>query len=130
MKRETKYELLRIISMLFIIGHHFIAHNGNINVIAGNNFIYSLLYCGGKFGVAIFIMITGYFMIDKKTNYKRLINLELQVLIYSIGIYLLFILTGIYPITKEELLMVIFPNFKKCIGFFQAIFSSICYLHI
>ena len=55
--RESNFELLRIISMLLIVGHHYAIYSGfafteNISV---NKLIVQFFAIGGKVGVNIFI---------------------------------------------------------------------------
>ena len=77
-KRRSNFELLRVIAIVFIILYHFVFYQKDIfSVITTNsviNILYSLFYAGGKIGVALFIMITGYFMIDKEITLKKLIK--------------------------------------------------------
>ena len=68
LKRDSNFELLRIVSMFFIILYHLVYHSGyrGSNIIDLNNFFLNLLNSGGKLGVALFTMITGYYMIKSK----------------------------------------------------------------
>lgn len=92
-KRKANIELLRIISMILIVLHHYVAHGGlvDIDTISNNKFIGEFLYIGGKLGVVIFILISGYFMVDSKFKVRKLIKIYLEVLFYSLGIYLVLI---------------------------------------
>lgn len=79
-KRESNIELLRIAAMLMIIVYHIYAHcvDGQLNngiYTAFNNvgfykklFILDAIAPFGKIGNAVFIMISGYFMILKETK--------------------------------------------------------------
>ena len=68
--RLSNFELIRILAMFLIVLHHCLCHlralmpifpnTENIHFI--NNFIAFLLFSGGKVGVAIFEILTGYFM--------------------------------------------------------------------
>jgi|688.fasta_scaffold20147_5 peptidoglycan/LPS O-acetylase OafA/YrhL len=62
-KRNPSLELLRIVSMILIVAHHYVVHGGvytSTNNLMNELIVQFLLY-GGKLGVMIFIMITGYF---------------------------------------------------------------------
>lgn len=86
-QRESNFELLRIISILMIIAHHYCVHGNWINReygISFNNFLLDFFIIGGKIGVSIFILISGYFGVRSKFKIKKLIKLVLQVLFYSI----------------------------------------------
>ena len=84
--RSSNIELLRIFSMLLIIAHHYACHGGvYYNVFDGmNGLIASFLIIGGKLGVSLFIMITGYFLAERDFKWSRLLKLEGEVLFYSI----------------------------------------------
>ena len=94
-KRQTSIELLRVISTLLIIGYHFVCFRyknfGALGLVNLNNFIMSFLWAGGKFGVVLFGLITGYFMINSHFSLKKILKLELQVLFYTISIMFLFV---------------------------------------
>ena len=67
-KRKSNFELLRIISMLGIVLFHFFYH-GNYDT-SSMNFNSSLivyLQFVGEVGVDIFVIISGYFIVNRKT---------------------------------------------------------------
>lgn len=116
-KRSSNLELLRIISMLMIIAHHFAVHGG-FNIVEKefgiNKIIIQILSSGGKFGVNLFVLITGCFLINSKFNLKKLIALIIQNLFYSVIILLVF---SIFPLE-------ITIGIKKIIkSFFPIIYS-------
>lgn len=91
-KRLSKYELLRIIAMYLIVLHHSIYHGVfyelTLSDRAQNNVNYSvasLLEFGGKVGVFIFVLITGYFMINSKISVKKIIKLWLPIFFWSVS---------------------------------------------
>lgn len=90
--RQSNLELLRIVSMILIIIHHFYVH-GNIILdyddIKIREVIMQWLASAGKIGVNLFIMTTGYFMINSKFKMKKLLKIEGQVLFYSVFIFLI-----------------------------------------
>ena len=90
--RQSNYELMRIVSMLMIIGYHLSVHgvmykysntfNNGIDKLVvwrkgsfTNQCITSFLQPGGEVGVAIFFMLAGYFLIDRKkgVNLQKLV---------------------------------------------------------
>lgn len=97
-ERQSNFELLRIISMILIVAHHYAVHGGfeiTEKALSLNKIWIQILSLGGKFGINIFILITGYFMINSKFNIKKLIKLIFQVMCYTILSYVLLGLTGI-----------------------------------
>lgn len=113
--RMSNFELLRILSMILIIGHHLFVHSNfqieyGINI---NNIFLDFINIGGKLGVILYIMISGYFLVESKFNEKKIIKLELQVLFYSILfliIFKIFYIPEIGKIGLKEIVKNIFPT--------------------
>ena len=93
--RQSNFELLRIFAILLIIGHHFTVHGGfglwGDEVITKNIEWLILIQIGGKIGVDIFILISGYFLVTS-TSIKtaKVFKLWLQLIFYSLVIYFVF----------------------------------------
>ena len=108
-KRNSSIELLRIIAMLMIVGHHLAMHS-QFDFSAApalNRFWVLFLREGGQAGVDIFFLISGYFLVFQKGwRVKSLLKLWLEmsaaVLIYSfIGLS-----TGQIELSLPGLLMI------------------------
>lgn len=92
--RRTGIELLRILAMFAIVLGHFIAHsNGFTTAISIKNPLViaeRMVESFGLFKVNVFILITGFFMIEKQMDFsqikKRLFPLWRQVFGYSVVI--------------------------------------------
>lgn len=83
--RESNIELLRIVCMLMIIAHHSIVHGGILTIDnCFNKYVALLLVPGGKMMFVTFIVISAWFLVDKKFNLERFIKTWLQVLFYSV----------------------------------------------
>ena len=113
-KRDSRFETLRIVSMVLIILHHFACHGGYdlLSAPTMNQSVINTTIVGGKLGVNVFLLITGYFMIDKQFKFSRFIKLWLELLFYSIVIYVLFVLFGkkVAPIDR---ISAFFPIISK-----------------
>lgn len=112
-KRDSNLEMLRIISMILIVAHHYAVHGFN-NVqlyYSFNKYVVDILSLGGKVGVICFILISGYFMINGKFTIKKLWKLEGQVLFYSLGMYVLFstVLEPVYKIDDKAIKTSFYP---------------------
>ena len=85
--RNSNLEILRIVSMILILFHHFYYNNINLDYsnLTINQFIVQFLSSAGKIGVNCFVLITGYFTIESKFKIKKLLKLYGQILFYSIG---------------------------------------------
>lgn len=89
--RSSNFELLRIISILMVITSHFNIHgNYPISLSYNFNWIIKSIFSLGCVANHIFILLTGYFMVISKPNYKKIINLILDMLFYSISIFFIF----------------------------------------
>ena len=95
-ERKSNFELLRIISMVLIICHHYVEHGafGNLTLfpLNFNKFFLQVLHYGGKLGVNLFVLISGYFLISSSFKMKKGLKLWLQVSFYSIVIMLIFLI--------------------------------------
>lgn len=109
-KRESNIELLRIVLMIMIITHHLIVHGLELSHMASSNIeltsMRSLLILINSFviiGVNCFIFIGGYYGI--KLNIKKIINLILEMVFYSLMINLIFaLITGVKLDLKQSII--------------------------
>ena len=114
-KRNSSVELLRIIAMLFIVISHYSVHGG-IDIKALDfsfNKILLQISTLGNLGVIIFMMISGYFMCQNKFKFKKVIKLILQILFYSLGIYIILNILGLIPFSISSLVKATFPVLFK-----------------
>ena len=72
--------------------------------------------------IDLFVMITGYFLTTGKVKYKRLISLWLQVCFYSVGIYLIFCITGELSFDFKTLIKRFLPILSTEYWFFTTYF--------
>ena len=87
-KRNSNFELLRIIAMVMIVSLHTLGHGGGLNNTTVNsiNFIFNhILESLSIVAVNIFILISGYFGIKSYSSVKSKISLLYkQMIFYSI----------------------------------------------
>lgn len=90
--RNSAFELLRIISMILIIMHHYSIHAGFdfMSPLTPRLCFAQFLDMGGKIGVNLFVLISGYFLCKSEFKWERILRLELQVIFYSVLIPLMF----------------------------------------
>lgn len=111
--RHSNIELLRIISILFIILFHYCS---NFNYayapkeLAVNRFVLQILSSPGNAFLSTFIIITGYYSVKRgPSSGKRLTSLYFLTLFYSlIGLLAAFFLTP-EQITPKNVIKTIFP---------------------
>lgn len=111
--RKSNFELLRIIAMLMIMGSHFACHSGFLfpnSSITVNRLWIQFLTIGGKLGVDIFVLISGYFLINvQKIHFEKVIRILFQIVFYSVVIYWFCVVFGIEKLNVLEALKVFFP---------------------
>lgn len=113
--RNSSIELLRIIAMLMIVFHHLAVHGGfsyGINEITIPRYWVNLISIGGKIGVDIFVLISGYFLIEER-SISDVIRKGLmfwgEVWFYSVAIYLLWLILGKEQFSYKEFGIAIMP---------------------
>lgn len=116
-KRRSNIELLRIISMLFILAHHFSVHGGFDVLkesVSLNRIWVQFLQMGGKIGVDIFVIISGYFLISSKgLKVSKILKLLIQLFFYSIIIYFMFVFCGMETLSAKGIVDNCLPLFTK-----------------
>jgi len=114
-KRKSNIELLRIISMMMIIILHFVGpftqiEKENIN----NYYIIHLFESISIIGVNIFVIISSYFLFDKKSiKIRKIIDLLSIVLFYGVLFFVVATYFKIKPYSSKELFLSILP-FWEC----------------
>ena len=102
--RESNFELLRIICMLLIMGLHY--YNLGFIIPEGEPATFRHLFVrfigfGGRVGVDMFVLISGYFMVTQKFKLRKAIQLVLQTgIIMEISAFVAFLMgnTGIISV--------------------------------
>lgn len=111
-KRDSKFEILRIISMIFIISSHFSLYgnwtNETKHIISTRQF-----QPLGQVGVYLFVMISGYFLsgrpIDFKKAWIRIIPLWRKTILYSVCACIIAIIFRLDSINIKSILKSILP---------------------
>lgn len=122
--RNSNLELLRIISIVMIVISHYSIHNGVSTYLLdfGFNKIFLEAITLGDIGSIIFVLISGYYLVhDKKFKLSKLVKLLLQILFYSISIFLVLSLIDKNYFSFKSLIKALLP-----ISFNQYWFAS-CY---
>lgn len=117
MLRQSNFELLRIIAIAMIIGlHYFYSEFGgamaHLHFPQYNFFIANILESMFIVAVNCFILIMGYFQIEKDTfKIKKVFNLLLTTLFYALLLYLVAVLFKLAPFSIPELERALLPFF-------------------
>lgn len=108
-KRISSLELLRIISMIWIVAYHWQIHADNDQIIFSRlnmNQVFSFVMGSwGTLGVDIFFIISAYFLINSKSvKWVKVYNLIIKVSIYGMGVLVLAFILKIIPFSFVDLL--------------------------
>ena len=112
--RDSNLELFRIITMLFIVAHHYVVNSGLNSVIWENypsakSLFLLLLGSGGKIGINCFVLITGYFMCTSKISLRKFLKLFLPFYFYKLLFFGIFTVTGCADITPKFVIKSLLP---------------------
>ena len=111
--RDSSMELLRIISMIMIVFYHFAVHGGFSfgTTLSISHLWYNFILMGGKIGVNIFVLISGYFLINTSKTFDiiKIIKFIGQVFFYSVGIFVICSVTGVIDWSMKSLIKAMFP---------------------
>lgn len=92
--RQANMELLRMVSMMLVVVLHFLDKGSNLPLLTENTMpVYGyaawMLESFAIVAVNVYMLLSGYFLIESSFKPKRLLGLLLQVWFYSIGIGLI-----------------------------------------
>lgn len=109
--RNSNIELLRIVCMCFIIAGHVIMKYSSDDLGTNEYYISNVLRSFFIVAVNCFVIISGYFGI--KLNIRKLIKMNIQVVFYSIVIFLITIICGIHEVSIKKDILLLFPVITK-----------------
>lgn len=119
-QRQANYELLRIVSMMMVITLHFLGKGELLQTLSGK-----LDACGygawiieafSVVAVNVYVLLSGYFLVETQFNPKKLLVLWMQILFYSLGVPLVLFLSGALPgeeLYLDRILTWIFPVLRE-----------------
>lgn len=113
-ERSSNLELYRIIVMLLIVAHHYVANSGLLDVmrqepLSANSVFYYLFGMWGKTGINCFVLITGYFMCTSNITWRKVFKLLQWIMTYKIVIGLIFWISGYETLTLKNVLIQLRP---------------------
>lgn len=111
-EREYGIDLLRIVSMLMIVVLHTLGRGGildNTTYGTGNYYAAWFLDIAAFCAVNCYALISGYVMVNENFKVSRIIKLWMQVLFYSIGITVAFLIVDKNAISAKVIVKSFFP---------------------
>lgn len=114
--RQANIELLRIVAMLMVVILHYLVKGGAASSLADNfsaiNVLFWLVKALCIVAVNVYVLISGYFLLETKWSISRLVRLWLQVIFYSLGVPVVCLCLGIGEVEQWGLydwVNVLFP---------------------
>ena len=99
-KRMANYELLRMIAMLMVITLHYLNHTGSLLIpgeaAESRRILGSLIESFCIVAVDVYVLISGYFLVEAGFKVKRILVLLCQIWFYALLIPLIMLGTGIF----------------------------------
>ena len=116
-KRMANMELLRIVAMMMVVLLHYLSKGGFLSPLTGemttNSYVAWFLESFAIVAVNVYMLLSGYFLVESGFKVGRLIELICQVLFYTILVPVVLIVCGvlsIQEITVYQLLQYLFPT--------------------
>lgn len=124
-ERSSNIELLRIFSMMLIIAFHYVYKGGFVfETVTVNKIIVDIFTMFGEIGVDVFVLITGYFMINGSFRWKKVIYLIGEVQFYNILSIIILHNGKVIEALRSMSFQAFFPNIYELYWF------VVCYLLI
>jgi len=115
-ERQSNMELLRIVAMLMVVSLHYLGKGGLLKSapfdMKATDYVVWILEAFCIVAVNVYVLISGYFMIESTFRWKKVIALWLQIAFYSVLVPVFLVATGILKISDipiHRLLMYLFP---------------------
>lgn len=111
-QRQSNFELLRIVAMLMIISTHCIASTKAFIAISSQEeqYLLNALQTLSLYGVNLFVLITGYFMVGRtKVSVRKVVVLLLDVAVYGLVMYGISIAIGVNTFSLSDTLKAALP---------------------
>lgn len=120
-QRESGIELLRIIAMLLIVSHHMVVHNAfqvaGEPVSAKRLMLQQFLCVPGKIGIALFFMISAWFMADRvpttKSVFRKAWIMERELLFWSVFIFIVQLVMNPAIPSVDTVLSTLLPTTRR-----------------
>lgn len=115
-KRVVSIELLRMLAMMMVVMLHYLGKGGILQELTGpltlNGYVAWVLEALSIVAVNVYMLISGYFLVNSRFKVTRLVELVCQVLFYTILVEVFLLATGLIGtevLAINRILELIFP---------------------
>lgn len=118
--RQSNFELLRIVCMVYIIGIHIMTQTdaGLLRYDAGINYVFLVFFSyGGRLACNCYVMIGAWFLTESKFKAEKILNLWLEIFFYTTIITLLCLFCNVGNANIVTLVQAFFPVFGRPVWF-------------
>ncbi len=128
-ERQSNFELMRIVSMIFIIIWHIIIHSGIRESTTGiMNLMIQFIYILISVHVNSFVLLTGYFQYNKTTiSFKKILSIFNMRWFYKALIVIIFVIFGLSQIDSISFIREILPLYSTDYWFINC-YLILCFL--
>ena len=133
-QRNSAVELLRILCILMVIAGHYYAHGIayaigalNLETITPRLLFLQMIAFGADIANDIFVIISGYYMINSTQKDKRVLKLFCRMMFYAAVIVLVFHLADLKSFTSQNLIKLLLP-FRSGENWFVTCYLLLCLL--
>ncbi|MBQ9122683.1 MAG: acyltransferase [Lachnospiraceae bacterium] len=126
-KRMANIELLRVLSMMMVVMLHFLGKGDLLPELTGRmgslGYVAWFLESLCIVAVNVYMLISGYFLVESSFKLSRLLSLVFQVIFYSLLVPVVLVCVGILPlgdISFYQLLQYVFPTLMEQYWFVTA----------
>jgi hypothetical protein len=125
--RNSNIEILRIISMLFIVMGHFCDQGKIFDGASGLNLFFLYFFgFGARISVNIFLLISVYFLVDREFNSMRIIKVYIETFFYTACLTTFILLIG-YEVGLLDIIKGFLPFCGRALWFISA-YITLCFI--
>lgn len=119
-KRQSNFELLRILCMVLIVGIHITTQTAmdGLGIKDGISYYYvTFIGSAGRLVCNTFVIIGAWFLVDSDFKPGRVVSLWLEILLYAVPITIICLLIGCENASLTTLIQAFFPVFGRPVWF-------------
>lgn len=128
--RMTNIEALRILSMVMIVMLHLLNFGGFLSNSDYTSYSFNISWLFESFcfvAVNCYVLISGYFFVDSTFSLKRVLNIWVKTIVYSVVIYIIMLLFGVSRLNFDEMIRSFLP-ISTSLYWFSSVYVLLCFI--